>query len=60
MKNCSIAEKAEYIANKLIEKGVIIHRYDAYSTNSIYLKLDVIASALVITMAKSIYLIDTT
>lgn len=40
MKNCSIAEKAEYIANKLIEKGVIIHRYDAYSTNSIYLKLD--------------------
>lgn len=36
----SLNEIAEYVQNKLLEQGFIIHRYDAYSTNSIYLKLD--------------------
>ena len=31
---------ATYIENKLLEQGFIIHRYDSYTTNSIYLKLD--------------------
>lgn len=31
---------AKDISNKLKELGFIVHRYDAYSTNSIYLKLD--------------------
>lgn len=31
---------ANYICDKLLDRGIIVHRYDAYSTNSIYLKLD--------------------
>lgn len=31
---------AKLIQNSLIEKGFTIHRYNAYSTNSIYLKVD--------------------
>lgn len=31
---------AEYIIQVLKQHGFTIHRYDAYSTNSIYLKLD--------------------
>lgn len=31
---------SQYIEVKLLEQGFIIHRYDSYSTNSIYLKLD--------------------
>lgn len=37
MKNKDIAE---YVQNKLLNLGFIIHRYNAYSTSSIYLKLD--------------------
>ena len=33
-------EIANKIQNKLLNEGFIIHRYNAYSTNSIYLKLD--------------------
>ena len=36
----NINQIADYIQTKLLEQGFIIHRYDAYSTNSIYLKLD--------------------
>lgn len=28
------------LQNKLLKNGFIVHRYDAYTTNSIYLKLD--------------------
>ena len=35
-----LKEIAIYLENKLLEQGFIIHRYDSYSTNSIYLKLD--------------------
>lgn len=35
-----IKEIAEYLQNKFIENGFIVHRYDAHSTCSIYLKLD--------------------
>lgn len=38
--NKVIKAQAEYIIKKLKELGVVIHRYNAYSTNSIYLKLD--------------------
>ena len=31
---------AEILVKKLKELGFIVHRYNAYSTNSIYLKLD--------------------
>ena len=31
---------ADYIQSKLLEYGFKIQRYNAYSTNSIYLKLD--------------------
>ncbi|MFD1362771.1 hypothetical protein [Lentibacillus salinarum] len=31
---------AGYLANRLKEDGFIVQRYDSYSTNSIYLKLD--------------------
>jgi hypothetical protein len=31
---------AAHLQNKLLESGFIIHRYNAISTNSIYLKLD--------------------
>lgn len=37
-------EIAEYIQTKLLENKFIVHRYDAYSTCSIYLKLDYGAS----------------
>ena len=39
MKNNEINKIAEYIINKLKDK-VIIHRYDSFSTNSVYLKFD--------------------
>ena len=31
---------AKYISQELVNKGFIVHRYDSYSTCSIYLKLD--------------------
>lgn len=31
---------ADYVIAALLAKGVIIQRYDAYSTNSVYLKFD--------------------
>ena len=33
-------ELAAYIQDKLLNEGIIIQRYDAYSTDSIYMKLD--------------------
>lgn len=33
-------EVVNYLVEKLLEMGFVIHRYDAYSTSSIYLKLD--------------------
>lgn len=39
MRNNEINKIAEYIINKLKGK-VIIHRYDSFSTNSVYLKFD--------------------
>lgn len=33
-------ESASYICKKLLENGCMIHRYDAYSTDSIYIKVD--------------------
>ena len=35
-----LREIAQYIEYKLLKQGFIIHRYDSYSTCSIYLKLD--------------------
>lgn len=35
-----IREIAETIQIQLLEKGYIIHRYDAFSSNSVYLKVD--------------------
>lgn len=31
---------AEYLVSSLLKNGFVIQRYDSYSTNSIYLKLD--------------------
>lgn len=31
---------ADYLSKQLMAEGIVIQRYDAYSTNSIYLKLD--------------------
>ena len=31
---------ARFLEKNLIKNGIIVHRYDAHSTNSIYLKLD--------------------
>ena len=31
---------ADYIAKRLISEGFTVQRYNAYTTNSIYLKLD--------------------
>ena len=31
---------AEYVIEELLKHGFVIHRYDAHSTCSIYLKLD--------------------
>ena len=39
-KNYSISEAADYLIEQLLDMGFTIQRYDAYSTNSIYLKLD--------------------
>lgn len=39
-KDKDLDELANLISRKLIDAGIIIHRYDSYSTNSIYLKLD--------------------
>lgn len=36
----SINEIADYLCDNLTEAGLVVQRYDAYSTNSIYLKLD--------------------
>lgn len=33
-------EIADYVCRQLSEQGFIIHRYEAFSTCSIYLKLD--------------------
>lgn len=38
--NKLLRDKATYIIDKLKVQGIVIHRYNAYSTNSIYLKLD--------------------
>ena len=35
-----IRAAAEYISQALCQKGCLVHRYDAYSTNSVYLKVD--------------------
>lgn len=35
-----LEKAADKIINKLLDLGFIVHRYDAYSTNSIYIKLD--------------------
>lgn len=31
---------ARQVTERMKEQGVIVHRYDAYSTNSVYLKFD--------------------
>lgn len=36
----SISELADYLSERLKAEGFIVHRYDAFSTQSIYLKLD--------------------
>lgn len=36
----SLSDFATSLANQLLSEGFIVHRYDAFSTNSIYLKLD--------------------
>ena len=38
--NKELMNIADSVINSLKEKGFTIHRYDSYSTNSIYLKLD--------------------
>lgn len=38
--NQQLINITDYIITRLKSKGFTIHRYDAYSTNSIYLKLD--------------------
>lgn len=35
-----LKELAKYVSDRLLDEGFIIQRYDAYSTDSIYLKLD--------------------
>lgn len=40
MRSVSIKKSADYVMAKLVEKGVVIQRYEAYSTNSIYFKFD--------------------
>ncbi|MDT2011210.1 hypothetical protein [Carnobacterium divergens] len=35
-----IREVADKVVNQLIQEGVVVQRYDAYSTNSVYLKFD--------------------
>ena len=36
----NIKDLAIKVQNRLLDEGFIVHRYDSYSTNSIYLKLD--------------------
>lgn len=36
----AVKSLADKLAEKLVQMGFIVHRYDAYSTESIYLKLD--------------------
>ncbi len=36
----TIKDIVDFLVQKLLEKGFIVHRYYAYSTNSVYLKLD--------------------
>ena len=36
----SVLKIAEILCKQLVEVGFVVQRYDAYSTNSIYLKLD--------------------
>lgn len=33
-------ELADELAKRFIAEGFVVHRYDAYSTNSVYIKLD--------------------
>lgn len=40
MENSKMVCLAKDLQNKLLAKGFVVQRYDAYSTNSIYLKLD--------------------
>lgn len=40
LNGCAIKDFAEKLCNRLIEAGFIVYRYDASSTNSVYLKLD--------------------
>lgn len=40
MSNLVITQVADILCRRLLSAGFIVHRYDAYSTNSIYLKLD--------------------
>lgn len=40
MRNNDLKNLADMIIKKLLDKGFVIQRYDAYSTDSIYLKLD--------------------
>ena len=35
-----LKELAKYVSDRLLDEGFIVQRYDAYSTDSIYLKLD--------------------
>lgn len=38
--NEKILKIAQQVIDRMKEQGVIVHRYDAYSTNSVYLKFD--------------------
>lgn len=40
MSNTSITQLADTLCSRLLAAGFIVHRYNAYSTNSIYLKVD--------------------
>lgn len=40
MRGVALNEFATDLCNQLLEQGFIVYRYDAYSTNSVYLKLD--------------------
>lgn len=35
-----LKDLAKYVSDRLLDEGFIVQRYDAYSTDSIYLKLD--------------------
>ena len=40
LRGAALKEFAKQLCGRLLDEGFIIHRYDAYSTESIYLKLD--------------------